>query len=120
MRIVNASHLQAKKLSTSDKRRADLLMAECLMQFARDNAYDLDERRADQIVSDPATRRSAAYLAYAHWLIRRLSGETDGPAILALWRLIAWDPRGGMHPTSRCSLRTSWRPRNDCWRCYKK
>jgi hypothetical protein len=26
----------------------------------------------------------------------RLSGQSDGPAILALWRLIGWDPRGGV------------------------
>lgn len=27
---------------------------------------------------------AAAYVTYAHWLIRRLSGDADGPAILAL------------------------------------
>ena len=51
---------------------------------------------AEKMVNQQQTRRSAAYIAYGHWLIRRLSGESDGPAILALWRLIAWDPRGGV------------------------
>ncbi len=96
MRIIQASHLQPKKLHTRDKRRADFLMIECLAQFARENGLDLGEQLAAQIVSNQETRRSAAYLAYGDWLIRRLAGESDGPAILALWRIIAWDPRGGM------------------------
>jgi hypothetical protein len=29
---------------------------------------------------------------------------SDGPAILALWRLIAWDPRGGMRPNFELKL----------------
>lgn len=96
VRLVNAPHLQTKKLYARDKRRADFLMTECLMQLAGENGLEIDERRATKIVTDEATRRLAAYLAYGHWLIQRLAGESDGPAILALWRLIAWDPRGGM------------------------
>lgn len=67
-----------------------------LIQFAGENGLDLDEQLAARIVSNQETRRPAAYLAYGDWLIRRLAGESDGPAILALWRIIAWDPRGGM------------------------
>ena len=96
LRIVNAPHLRTKKLYARDKRRADFLMTECLIQLARENGLDIDERRAIQLVTDPTTRRCAAYLAYGHWLVRRLAGESDGPAVLALWRLIAWDARGGM------------------------
>ena len=96
MRIVNAPHLQTKKLYARDKRRANFLMTECLLDLAREQGLSITEERAKQIVTDGRTRRSAAYLAYGHWLIQRLSGESDGPAILQLWRLIAWDPRGGM------------------------
>lgn len=98
MRIVNAPHLRAKKLYARDKRRADFLMAECTAELARANALDIDDELTSQLVTDHKTRRCSAYIAYGHWLIRRLSGESDGPAILALWRLIAWDPRGGMRP----------------------
>lgn len=98
MRIINAPHLQAKKLYARDKQRADFLMIECLTQLAEANGLGLHEPLAKRIVTDQTTRRSAAYLAYGHWLIRRLTGESDGPAILALWRIIAWDPRGGMRP----------------------
>jgi hypothetical protein len=95
-RIINAPHLQAKKLYARDKRRADILMIERLRQLATENGLEIEEQPATQIVRDQQLRRSAAYLAYGHWLILRLTGESDGPAVLALWRLIAWDPRGGM------------------------
>jgi len=96
MRIVNAPHLQTKKLYTRDKRRADFLLAESLTEFAVQNHLQIDEQLATQLVSDQTTRRWVAYIAYGDWLIRRLTGQSDGPAILALWRIIAWDPRGGM------------------------
>lgn len=95
MRIVNAPYLQAKKLSAGDKRRADLLMEEWLLEFAREQAVELDPATAERMVKEHSLRRAIAYLTYGHWLIKRLYGESDGPAILALWRLIAWDPRGG-------------------------
>lgn len=96
LRIINAPHLQAKKLDARDKQRANFLMTECLTQLARENGLAIQEQLATQLVTDQATRRFAAYVAYGDWLIRRLAGESDGPAVLALWRIIAWDPRGGM------------------------
>lgn len=98
LRIINASHLRPKKLFQRDKRRAEFLMVECLLRLAHENGMNISEPFAEQLVNDQSTRRSAAYLAYGYWLIQRLVGESDGPAILALWRLIAWDPRGGMRP----------------------
>lgn len=91
-------HLQAKRLYARDKRQADFLMSECIADLAEEDAIDIDDELTTQLVTDYKTRRYSAYIAYGHWLIRRLSGESDGPAILALWRLIAWDPRGGVRP----------------------
>jgi len=96
MRIINAPHLQAKKLYPADKRRADALMLECLQQLAAEHGLTIDEQSAARLVTDERTRRAAVYEAYGHWLIRRMSGESDGASILALWRIIAWDPRGGL------------------------
>ena len=104
MRIVNAPHLRAKKLYTRDKRRAVTLMRQQLVEFAAQNAIELRDDLSDQILKNPETKRSAAFLAYGHWLIRRLSGNSDGPAILALWRLIAWDPRGGIRRDFKLKL----------------
>lgn len=95
VRIINAPHLQAKKLNAGDKQRANLLMAESLKSLASSNGLELSDSVADNIVLHEQYRRDCAFLCYGEWLIRRLAGESDGPAILALWRLIAWDRRGG-------------------------
>jgi hypothetical protein len=95
IRIINASHLQAKKLDAHDKQRANFLMIESLLALAQEHGISLDPQQAELIVHNQPTRRDCAYLSYGDWLIRRLKGESDGPAVLALWRLIAWDPRGG-------------------------
>lgn len=97
-RFVNAPRLKAKTLYAHDKLAAEHLMEEFVWQLARENGLAIDELLAKQLVTGPQTRRSAAYMTYGHWLIQRLSGLSDGPAILVLWRLIAWDPRGGMRP----------------------
>ncbi|WP_146394246.1 hypothetical protein [Allorhodopirellula solitaria] len=60
MRIVNAPHLQAKKLYARDKRRANWLMAECVSKLAKRNALDIDDELAMQLVTDGKTRRYAA------------------------------------------------------------
>ena len=96
MRIVNAPHLQAKKLYARDKRRADHLMSEFVIELADHHRMDINDEIATRIVNGTTTRRPAAYMTYGQWLISRLDGVSDGPAILALWRLIAWDPRGGI------------------------
>jgi hypothetical protein len=95
LRIVNAPHLQAKKLCARDKRRAEMLMEDCIIELAKQHGIQISYDQAAEIVANPRTRRAAAYLTYGHWLIMRLSGESDGPSILALWRIIAWDSRGG-------------------------
>jgi hypothetical protein len=104
MRIVTAPHLQTRKLYARDKRRADFLMCQCVAEFAEVNQLGIDDALVEQIVAAQETRRSAAYIAYGHWLIRRLSGDSDGSAILALWRLIAWDTRGGMRQGFKLQL----------------
>jgi hypothetical protein len=98
MRIGGAPHLQTKKITKADKLRADELMIECLVLLAHEHNLRIDPQVAERLAKDPRTRRSAGYYTYAHWLILRLAGESDGPSILALWRIIAWDPRGGMRP----------------------
>lgn len=96
LRIVNAPHLQVKKLYARDKRRAEFLMVESVLELASERQLEVDVQEAEGVVRNDAMRRHSAYVAYGKWLIRRLDGQSDGPAILALWRLIAWDPRGGM------------------------
>ena len=92
--LVNAPHLQAKKLTKRDRDRANQLMVNRVMALAREEDIGTSEQDAATIVQSNETRRSAGYSAYGHWLIRRLEGDTDGKAVLALWREIAWKRTG--------------------------
>lgn len=93
-RLVNAPHLRAKRLRPRDKDRARRLTVDRVTALAREEGLVPDESAVEAVVGSENTRRAAAYSAYGHWLIRRLGGDTDGPAVLALWRAIAWTPTG--------------------------
>jgi hypothetical protein len=93
-RITNASHLQPKTLSRSDKQRAMDLMVGRILALADEHNLEITPLRAVDVISTDATRRSAAYSTYGYWLIQRLDGYTDGSAVLALWREIAWSRMG--------------------------
>lgn len=93
-RLVNAPHLQPKKLSKRDKRRATDLMVDRVRALALEEGLALGSDEAANIVQNRETRRSAGYSAYGYWLIKRTDGFSDGKSILALWREIAWQPTG--------------------------
>ncbi|MEP3480758.1 MAG: hypothetical protein ABJZ55_16030 [Fuerstiella sp.] len=95
-RLTNAPFLRTRKVYARHKRRANMLMEDCLQVLAKKHHLNIDVSRINQLVANQQTRRDCAYLAYGYWLVQRLSGESDGTSVLALWRLIAWDPRGGM------------------------
>jgi len=100
-RLVNAPHLRPKKLKRSDKERAGQLMVHRVAALAREEGIAATDAAVVAIVRGDETRRPAAYSAYGHWLIRRLEGETDGTAVLALWREIAWKRTGSPIPNFR-------------------
>lgn len=93
-RIVNAPHLQPKKLTKANKHRANELMEERVAALATEEGLFASPEQCHGIVNDSSMRRFAAYSTYGQWLINRLSGYADGPAILALWREIAWTRMG--------------------------
>ncbi len=88
--LINAPHLQVKQPSHRDKQRARKLMADRVQQLALEEGLRVTHDQAEKITAIPQIRRSAGFSAYGHWLIKRLDGLTDGPAVLALWREIAW------------------------------
>src|SRR5262245_912194 len=93
-RLVHAPHLQVKKLTKRDKNRAQRLMIQRVAALAREEGIDISDEAVLAVVQGDETRRAAGYSAYGYWLIRRLEGDTDGTAILALWREIAWKRTG--------------------------
>jgi hypothetical protein len=101
--LVKAPHLKAKRILKRDKERALRLMADRVQQLALEADITVTPDLAERVATDEATRRSAAYSAYGHWLIKRLDGLSDGPSILALWREIAWNKSGS--PFQRFELK---------------
>jgi len=94
VRITRAPHLQPKKLYRSDKQRAKDLMIDRVLALAAEHKIEVSQLDAQEVVVNESTRRSAGYSTYGHWLIQRLDGYSDGPAVLALWREIAWNRKG--------------------------
>ena len=96
MRIVQAPHLQPKKLYARDKKRADHLMEQYLSEFAKQSDLTVSQSALETLIRSSDSRRDAAMVTYCHWLVRRLDGECDGPAVLALWRLVSRSDKGGV------------------------
>jgi len=94
VRLVDASHLKAKKLRAYDKRRAVELMAERTVARCSEHHLAVGEATVRSFLEVPNLRRAMAYSAYGASLLARVRGETEGPAVLALWRAIAWTRSG--------------------------
>ncbi len=107
--LVEAPHLQPKKVLKKDKNRAVLLMEHRLQALAREAELDVGSSIIASVLqavtnSDPCAssmdeatvnyRRLAAYSAYGFWLLQRLDGYSDGVSLLALWREFAYEPAG--------------------------
>ncbi len=93
-RLVNGSHLKAKKLTSSDKRRSLALMLDRIIELAREHDLKLKTSDAEALIANPEYKIAAAYSTYGYWLIQRTKGVTDGPSILGLWRQFAWTDAG--------------------------
>ncbi len=97
-RLVAAPHLRAKKIRSRDKQRAERLKVDCLEELALENTVSLSPERAAALLHDPESRRELALATYGKELLRRCSGHSAGPAVLALWRQFAWKPTGSPIP----------------------
>lgn len=96
-----APNLRTKKLQPRDKNRARTLMADRVFALSREEGVSLTYDQAESLAANDDTRRAAGYSAYGEWLIRRLEGDSDGKAVLALWRIIAWNSTGSPIPGFR-------------------
>lgn len=90
--LVNAPHLKTKKVQPQDRKRADKLMKNEVMQKALEQSVTLDEKLVDKLLDDRNLVTSIALCAYGTDLLRRLNGVATGPAVLELWRRFAWTP----------------------------
>ena len=89
--LVGASHLQPKKVYRRDRVRARKLKIYALQQLAFKCDTRLDQKKAEEFIDSPTSAMEVSLIAYGQQLVARTRGSSEGPAVLVLWREIAWD-----------------------------
>lgn len=92
--LAAAPHLRTKKLTRRDKQRARKLKLGVLQQVAHESQARLDQQRAIALIDSAKSAMDVSLITYGHHLVARTRGSSDGPAVLALWREIAWNEKG--------------------------
>jgi hypothetical protein len=92
--LVEAPNLKAKKLTPTDKRRAQTMRTNAIMNLVAQQRLDVAEDRIEELLNDRQVFEDASLVAYGYDLLRREQGIASGPAVLALWRGFAWNEYG--------------------------
>lgn len=92
--LVEAPNLKTKKLQLSDKRRAQSMRVNVLLNLAAEHHFSLGEKEIKGLPDDRQAWESASLVAYGYDMLEREKGIANGPAILALWRGFAWNESG--------------------------
>jgi hypothetical protein len=92
--VTSAPHLTVKKVTRQDKARARKLKLESVEQLGKERGISLDEKRIEKLVDAPESSENVSLMTYGQQLIARTHGRSKGPAVLVLWREIAWDKKG--------------------------
>ena len=92
--LVSAPHLRVKKISRRDKVRARRIKIAVLQQLAGEHNTHLDQQQAEKLIDSPNSAVDVSTITYGQQLVARTHGRSEGPAVLALWREIAWDKTG--------------------------
>ncbi|MBL8858787.1 MAG: hypothetical protein JNL28_09800 [Planctomycetes bacterium] len=92
--LAAAPHLETRKLTPADKKRASKMQARYLAQLALDHGLFVTNARIAELVEAPDIDEATALAAYSVELLARCSGVPSTPASLALWRKFAWKKAG--------------------------
>ena len=92
--LVNAPHLQTKKVTADDKRRARKMKIAAVRDMAAEHAVTATDEEVDAIVDDRRLNEAVSLVTYGRDLLRRMRGIAAGPAVLVLWRGFAWTDSG--------------------------
>ncbi len=95
-RLVGMGSLRTRKLTRHDKLDARAIVLACAVERAVELGCARDDPRIQRVANE--LREQIAMVAWARELLRRLAGDTVGPAALALWRMFAWLPTGSPRP----------------------
>lgn len=103
--LVDAPNLKTKKLTSTEKRRAQMMRITALSNLAAQHYLDVRKQEIETSLSSRNVFEDASLVAYACDLWQREKGIANGPAVLALWRGFAWNETGS--PKHGFRLRTS-------------
>ena len=92
--LVDAPNLKAKKVQATEKRRAQKMRVNALLNLAAEHRLNVDASRITELLDDRQTSEDASLVAYGYDLLQREKGIANGPAVLALWRGFAWNESG--------------------------
>ncbi len=92
--LIDAPNLQAKRLSATDKRRAQAMRIKVMMNLAVQHGLGVREVRVEGFLDDRHVFEDASLVAYGYDLLQREKGIANGPSVLALWRGFAWNKSG--------------------------
>lgn len=98
LRLVQGSHLKAKRPRKVDKVEAKRKHLACLSDLAEKEHIDISKQELDKLLEEPSILVNSAYLAYTQSLLDRIQGKATGAYVLVLWRQIAWEPTGSPIP----------------------
>ncbi len=104
--LVDAPNLKTKKLSPTDKRRAQKMRINALVNLAAQHGLDVGRDEIEEVLDDRRVFEDASLVAYGYDLLRREKGIANGPAVLALWRGFAWNEFGSPKHGFRLKAKT--------------
>lgn len=92
--LVDAPNLKTKKLTPTDKRRAQKMRMNAIMNLAAHHGLNVREDEIEDLLNDRQVFEDASLVAYGCDLLQREKGIANGPAVLALWRGFGWNESG--------------------------
>lgn len=82
---------RAPEPDREDRTQADKLQLLCLEALAESEGVPLSVELRRSVLADPLLAQDLAHLSYAFELRRRSEYASQGTAVLAIWRSIAWE-----------------------------
>lgn len=90
--LVDAPNLVTRKVTTSDKTRAQKMKVRAVSHLHNNPQIDL--LWIASFEDDQAQKECVCLVTYGYDLLDRMKGIANGPVVLALWRGFAWTAQG--------------------------
>ena len=90
--LVEAPNLVTRKVTTSDKARAQKMKVRAVSHLLNNRQIDLPWIAS--LENDQEQKECICLVTYGYDLLDRMKGVANGPSVLALWRGFAWTAQG--------------------------